>query len=127
MKSPGGSIFPYYYKGGEIHCLKYGNKYTDEETLFELMKQEEDFIIKTNKKLKIWVDMYTTPVTSKVLQELINNLKNLENYIERLSFVGLSAINEWRLKRSIKKAGINLKISYYSDPEKAKTWLVSEK
>ncbi|MBT2762174.1 hypothetical protein [Paenibacillus sp. ISL-20] len=127
MKSPGGSIFPYYYKGGEIHCLKYGNKYRDEEKLFELMKQEEDFIIKTNKKLKIWVDMYTTPVTSKVLQELINNLKNLDNYIERLSFVGLSRINEWRLKRSIKKAGIALKISYYSDPEDAKTWLVSEK
>ncbi|WP_052759664.1 hypothetical protein [Paenibacillus sp. DMB20] len=58
MKSPGGSIFPYYYKGGEIHCLKYGNKYKDEEKLFELMKQEEDFIIKTNKKLKIWVDMH---------------------------------------------------------------------
>ncbi|OME88979.1 MULTISPECIES: hypothetical protein [Paenibacillus] len=127
MKSPGGSIFPYYYKGGEIHSLKYGNKYKDEETLFELMKQEEDFIIKTNKKLKIWVDMYTIPVTSTVLQELINNLKNLDNYIERLSFVGLSAINEWRLKRSIKKAGVTLKISYYSDPEEAKTWLVSEK
>ncbi|MGG3306738.1 hypothetical protein ABER23_04845 [Paenibacillus lautus] len=69
----------------------------------------------------------TIPVTSTVLQELINNLKNLDNYIERLSFVGLSAINEWRLKRSIKKAGVTLKISYYSDPEEAKTWLVSEK
>jgi hypothetical protein len=34
MKSPGGSLFPYYYKGGEIHCLKYGNKYKDHEKLY---------------------------------------------------------------------------------------------
>ncbi|MDR9856456.1 hypothetical protein RJP21_22900 [Paenibacillus sp. VCA1] len=126
MKSPGGSIFPYYYKGGEIHCLKYGNKYKDEEKLFELMRQEEEFIMNTNKKLKIWVDMYKTSITGNVLQELINNLNNLDGYIERLSFVGLSGMNQWRLKRKIKKAGMNYKISFYSDPEDAKTWLVSE-
>lgn len=127
MKSPGGSIFPYYYKGGEIHCLKYGNKYKNEEELFELMKQEEEFIFRTNKKLKIWVDMYMTSVTSKVLEELLNNLKKLNNSIDRLAFVGLSGMNQWRLKRCIKKAGIKHRISYFSDPEDAKTWLVSER
>ncbi|OBR65212.1 hypothetical protein A7K91_00620 [Paenibacillus oryzae] len=59
MKSPGGSIFPYYYKGGEIHCL--------------------------------------------------------------------SGMNQWRLKRRIKQAGIIQNISFYADPEDAKTWLISEK
>ncbi|SYX83041.1 hypothetical protein [Paenibacillus alvei] len=52
MKSPGGSMFPYYYKGGEIHCLKYGSNYSDTEKLFELMKQEEEFILHTNRRLK---------------------------------------------------------------------------
>lgn len=34
LKSPGGSLFPYYYKGGEIHCLKYGSKYKNEESWY---------------------------------------------------------------------------------------------
>lgn len=127
MKSPGGSIFPYYYKGGEIHCLKYGSKFKNKEKLFELMKQEEAFIIQTNKKLKIWIDMYETSMTEKVIQELINNLKNLNDYIERLSFVGLSGMNQWRLKRRMKQAGLKQTISFYADPEDAKTWLVSER
>ncbi|MDN4070289.1 hypothetical protein NYE70_01925 [Paenibacillus sp. FSL R5-0407] len=127
MKSPGGSIFPYYYKGGEIHCLKYGSKYKDEGTLFELMRQEEEFIFKTNKKLKIWIDMYKTSVTSAVLNELINNLTNLDPYIEKLAFVGFSRINQWRFKRYVNKAGIKKPVSYFSDPEDAKTWLVYER
>lgn len=45
MRSPGGSTYPYYYKGGEIHCLKYGSKYKNHEKLFELMKLEEEFIL----------------------------------------------------------------------------------
>ena len=56
IKSPGGSLFPYYYKGGEIHCLKYGSKYKKYEELFELMRLEEEFIFKANKKLRIWID-----------------------------------------------------------------------
>jgi hypothetical protein len=127
MKSPGGSIFPYYYKGGEIHCLKYGSKHKNHDKLFELMKLEEAFIIQTNKRLKIWIDMYETAVTEKVIEKLIDNLKNLNDYIERLSFVGLSGINQWRLKRKIKQAGIIQNISFYADPEDAKTWLISEK
>lgn len=126
MKSPGGSIYPYYYKGGEIHCLKYGSKYKDEEKLFDLMKQEEEFIFQINKKLKIWVDMYKTVVTIRVLQELTNNIDHLKDHIDKLSFVGLSGFNEWRLKTKLKKLGMQQRISFYSDPEDAKTWLINE-
>jgi len=126
MKSPGGSIYPYYYKGGEIHCLKYGNTYKNEEKLFDLMKQEEKFIFDTKKRLKIWVDMYKTTVTSRVLQELTNNIYNLKDHIDKLSFVGLSGFNRWRLRRRVTKLGMKLRISFYSDPEDAKTWLINE-
>jgi hypothetical protein len=127
LKSPGGSIFPYYYKGGEIHCLKYGSKYSNEDILFKLMKQEEEFIVKTNRKLKIWVDFYETSITDRVLQEFINNIKNLNKYIDKLSVVGLTRFNIWRLKRRIKRSGIKLKITFYINPEEAKTWLISDK
>jgi hypothetical protein len=127
MKSPGGSIFPYYYKGGEIHCLKYGSKHSNEDTLIKLMKQEEEFIFKKNRKLKIWVDFYETSITERVLQEFINNIKNLNEYIDKLSVVGLTRLNIWRLKRRIKRSGIKLRITFYIDPEEAKTWLISDK
>lgn len=72
-------MFPYYYKGGEIHCLKYGSHYSDKGAC-----------------------------------------------IDKLSIVGLTRFNVWRLKRRMKKSGIRLNISFYEDPEDAKTWLVSD-
>ncbi|MFB8373677.1 hypothetical protein [Paenibacillus taichungensis] len=127
IKSPGGSLFPYYYKGGEIHCLKYGSKYKKYEELFELMRLEEEFIFKANKKLKIWIDLYETSITEMVLQELVNNLSNLNGYVKKISFVGLSSISKWKLKRKIKNLKLEYPVSYFSDPEEAKTWLISER
>ncbi|MFC7681834.1 hypothetical protein [Paenibacillus sp. GCM10028914] len=127
MKSPGGSIFPYYYKGGEIHCLKYGNKYKNKEALFHLMKQEEEFITATNRRLKIWVDFYKTSISDSVLIAFVENIKRLNNHIHKISIVGLSGINIWRLKRKIRKSNLILNLSFYADPEEAKSWLVSER
>ncbi|WP_152392404.1 hypothetical protein [Paenibacillus guangzhouensis] len=126
MKSPGGSIFPYPYKGGEIHCLKYGSKYTNEAALFTVMQQEEAFILQMNRKLKIWVDLYHTTITARVLSELVNHLRNLEERIVKVSFVGVTGINRWRLQRQLKRSGVHLIFSFYADPEEAKTWLVNE-
>ncbi|GIP44613.1 hypothetical protein J45TS6_30720 [Paenibacillus sp. J45TS6] len=126
IKSPGGSLFPYYYKGGEIHCLKYGSKYKKYEELFELMRLEEEFIFKANKKLRIWIDLYETSTTDIVLQELVNNLNNLNGYVTKISFVGLSSIGKWKLKRKIKNLKLAYPVSYFSDPEEAKTWLISD-
>jgi len=126
MKSPGGSIFPYPYKGGEIHCLKYGSKYKNETALFTVMQQEEAFILQLNRKLKIWVDLYHTTITSRVLSELVTHLKNMEDRIEKVSFVGVSGFNRWRLQRQMKQSGVLLISSFYEDPEEAKTWLVHE-
>jgi hypothetical protein len=127
IKSPGGSLFPYYYKGGEIHCLKYGSKYKKYDELFELMRLEEEFIFKANKKLKIWIDLYETSITEIVLQELVNNLNNLNGYVKKISFVGLSSTSKWKLKRKIKNLKLEYPVSYFSDPEEAKTWLISER
>ncbi|UYO04666.1 MULTISPECIES: hypothetical protein [Paenibacillus] len=127
MKSPGGSTYPYYYKGGEIHCLKYGNKYKNHDQLFALMRQEEAFIFQhSNKKLKIWVDFYKTSVTKSVIQELIHNMDHLNPRIQKLSFVGLSGFNQWRVRRGLKKLKADYKVSFFSDPEEAKTWLIRE-
>ncbi|MCL6604606.1 MAG: hypothetical protein K6T94_17215 [Paenibacillus sp.] len=127
MKSPGGSLFPYFYKGGEIHCLKYGSKFKYYESLFEVMRLEEEFIYQNNKRLKIWIDLYETSITGEVLEKLVNNLVNINDYIKKVSFVGLSGVSKWRLKREIKKLDISYPISFFSDPEEAKTWLVSER
>ena len=126
MKSPGGSEFPYYYKGGEIHCLKYGSMYKDHEKLLALMRLEEDFISQFNQKLRIWIDLYKTSTPPNVLQELMRNLENLQDRVIKISFVGLNGISRWRLKRMIRQKKIRYPISFYSDPEDAKTWLIHE-
>jgi hypothetical protein len=130
QKSPGGSIFPYHYKGGTLHALKYGSFYADDAALLEIMKAEENFIMKPNRRLPIWVDFYKTNLSPKVLNAFIENISHLNKHkhITKLAIVGCSLLAKWRLRRLLKKSGISalLTIQYFSDPEDAKTWLVGE-
>jgi hypothetical protein len=128
IKSPGGSLFPYYFKGGELHCLKYGSFYSNEDALFTLMKAEEAFIINSSRRINMWVDFYETNLTDKVLIMFVENMNRLQNYTSKLSIVGCSFIDKLRLRKKIKKMGIefSMPIKYFKDPEDAKTWLVSE-
>jgi hypothetical protein len=128
QKSPGGSTFPYYYKGGEIHCLKYGSFFSDEAGLFALMKAEEAFIAKPEHRLLIWVDFYETRLTDRVLSEFAESINRLRPHIIKLAIVGCSFWEKQRLRRIEKKSGECLPAAtqFFTDPEDAKTWLVSE-
>lgn len=128
QKSPGGSLFPYYYKGDEIHCLKYGGFLANEEALLALMKAEEDFIIKTNHPLRIWVDFYETNRTDEVLVQFVENIGHLSNSMIKLAIVGFSFFDKIRFRKFAKKLGIkfSMPIKFFSDPEDAKTWLVCD-
>ena len=121
-------MFPYYYKGGEIHCLKYGSFFSDEEALFALMKAEEEFIAKPDRQLLIWVDFYETRLTNRVLSEFVKNIKRLRPHIIKLAIVGCSFWEKQRLRYIDNRSGDGLPkgTQFFKDPEDAKTWLVSE-
>jgi len=127
-KSPGGSMFPYYYKGGEIHCLKYGSFFADEEALMAVMKAEEDFIARRNRSLSIWVDFYETQLTDAVMLKFMESMKRLSTRIVKLAIVGCSSRDRRRMKRMGKQTGneISVSVRYFRDPEDAKTWLVGK-
>lgn len=128
VKSPGGSLFPYYYKGGELHCLKYGSFHSNEDALFTLMKEEESFIISKNRRLNIWVDFYETQITDSVLIKFIENISRLQNHTIKIAIVGFSFWDKWHFRQKMKKNTdpSSFLIKYYDDPEVAKTWLVSD-
>lgn len=128
VKSPGGSIFPYFYKNGELHCLKYGSFYEHEEELMRLMKEEEMFLLNQPKRLPVWVDLYKTKLSPQVLEALLSNLDSLQNRILRLALVGMSFGDKRKWERLLRdrEPGFSFTIRHYSDPEEAKTWLVGE-
>lgn len=128
VKSPGGSIFPYFYKNGELHCLKYGSFYEYEEALVQLMKKEEEFLLGQPKRLPVWVDLYKTKLSPQVLEALLGNLDTLQSRILRLALVGMSFGDKRKWERLLRDRGngFSFAIRHYSDPEEAKTWLVGE-
>ncbi|SEB91475.1 hypothetical protein [Paenibacillus sp. GP183] len=127
IKSPGGSLFPYFYKNGEIHCLKYGSFYFNKDALFSLIKAEEEFILETHRRLDIWVDFYKTSLTQEVMNEFVESISRLNKSIRKLSIVGCSSIVKWRIRNKIKRNGnISMSIKFFNDPEDAKSWLVME-
>ena len=126
--SPGGSTFPYYYKGGEIHCFKFGSFHADEEGLLDIMQAEEEFISKPGRQLRIWVDLYETRLTDRVLIELMNSVTRTRQHISKLALVGCPLMARWRIRWLSRKpgSGFPFSVRYFEDPEAAKTWLVSE-
>jgi len=128
-KSPGGSIFPYPYKDGELYGLHLGSFGANEEALIVRMKAEALFFNEQKRSLGIWMDFYQTKLTDKVLGELIEFLRSTRRYILKLGLVGCSSFDRRRINKHIKEAGdlSSLPVRYFSDPEEGKTWLVSER
>lgn len=128
IKSPGGSTFPYYYKGGEIHALKYGSYFKDSTRLLGLMDAEEQFIQqRPAQKLRIWVDFYETELSEGIIARLAAHVTALDSQIIKLAIVGCSARDEKKILKALNKAnGVGGKpVCFFDDPEDAKTWLVS--
>jgi hypothetical protein len=127
--SPGGSTFPYYYKNGELHCLKYGSFFTNESGLLDLMKEEEAFLSKPHIKIPVWVDFYETKLTDLILEEFLQSMDRLQSHITKLALVGMSSRDKQRYHRVEKKLGIKFSIAvkFFNNPEVAKGWLVGER
>jgi hypothetical protein len=126
--SPGGSIFPYYYKGGELFGIHFGSFFSNEDRLITLMKAEAIFFSSQNRSMGVWIDFYQTKLTQCVLQEFIEFVQQIQTCTTKLGIVGCAWIDRWKINRRIKKANIrpSLPVKYFEDPEVAKTWLVSE-
>jgi hypothetical protein len=127
-KSPGGSYFPYFYKGGEVFRLEFGNFDTNEEEVIGMMKAEEIFLAQQNQTMGVWVDFYHTKLTQRVINQFIAMLEHIRSRVPKLGLVGCSFIARWKISRLVKKTGClsTLPIKYFDNPDDAKSWLVSE-
>lgn len=121
-------MFPYYYKNGELFGVHFGSFFDNEEGLLALMKAEEEFMKKQNCQLPLWIDFYETKLTDRILIEFLHSMNRLHHQIPKLAIVGCSWKDQWRIKKLRKKLELELPVlvKYFSDPEEAKTWLVSE-
>ncbi len=129
QNSPGGSIFPYFYKDGELFGVHFGSFFSDEDRLIKLIQAEKAFFLKQNRTIPVWIDFYETRLTDIVLGEFIDYLKSSAPRIPKLGIVGCSLRDKGRINKLIKNTAelSSLIIKYYNDPEEAKTWLVSER
>ena len=128
QRSPGGSIFPYGYKGGELLGLHFGSFHADEEGLLARMKAEEEFMASLHRHFPLWIDFYETKLTDKILTEFLQSMCCSCDYITKLAIVGCSRWDKNRITRLGKKLNIQfpMPVRFFDDPEVAKTWLVSE-
>ncbi len=128
QKSPGGSIFPYYYKNGELFGLHFGSFFGNEDALLARMQAEEAFMAGRNHPLPLWIDFYETKLSDRVLAEFSAFVARLSPLIPRLAIAGCSTRDQRRLLRQAKKSGraFAMPVKFFDDPEVAKTWLVGE-
>jgi len=116
--------------GGELHPLKYGSYFNNKKRLFEVMKAEEEFILKssgTNNR-RIWIDLYDTTIDDEVAEALIQHLNVIRHKIFNLCLVGCSKSAQRIIKKKFKQAKMDLykSIRYFDDPEIAKQWLLGK-
>ncbi|MDD3335661.1 MAG: hypothetical protein PHI98_09080 [Eubacteriales bacterium] len=123
---PTGALSEYYYKNGVFHGVHYGDFHQDCSALFELIDQEEAFLLQTDAKRRILFDLYHTDLSSEVLEYLMMHLSHISSRIYKIAFAAQP--KELRkLKRAIRKAKpISLELCMFgTDQNEDKTWLVS--
>ena len=127
-QSPGGSIFPYYYKDGELFGMHLGSFFADGAAMIKRMQAEEEFIRTENYPLPLWIDFYQTKLTDEVLVKFSKSMLRLQAYIPKLAIVGCPLRDKWRFRKLARQHGFifPMPLRFFSDPEQAKTWLVSE-
>jgi len=130
LKSPSGSLCPYYYMGGELHPLKYGGFFKDKAKLFATIQAEQEFILKSSgqNNRTIWIDLYETNLDEEVIDALAEHIKAISHKIFKICLVGCSWSKEQRIKKVFKKHNVDIvtQIMFFSDPEKAKQWLIGK-
>jgi hypothetical protein len=127
-KSPGGSTFPYYYKGGELHCLHFGSFFADEPSLLARIAAEREFVLRNVERMPVWMDLYETELTGRVHAGLAAMIHATGERITKLAIVGCPASGRRRLSRAFEKEGVETgpPLRYFDDPEAAKSWLVGK-
>jgi hypothetical protein len=122
-KSPGGSIFPYPYKNGELFGLHLGSFGTHEEALIARMQAEALFFNEQKRSLGIWMDFYQTRLTPRIVEELVEFLQKTRSHTLKIGLVGCSLKDQHRINRRIREHGdlADVPVRYFSDPEEAKT------
>ena len=126
-KSPSGALSPYYYKGGYFHGIHYGSYFEDTEALFNMMQQEEQFILKSPERKRILIDLYETSINQIVLEKLIQHLEKISPRIIKLA-IATDRMNLKNIRKAIKSAKACQSICCYfsNDMEEGKTWWVSD-
>ena len=123
-RSPGGSVYPYYYMGGELFGIQLGGQGRNEEGAIQYLRAEFEFLKAQHSRISFWMDFHQTKLTGKLISEILRNVDSIEGQIGKLAIVGCSALDQWRLDRQLKRRPFPVK--YYSDPENAKKWLVGK-
>lgn len=126
-KSPSGALSPYYYKGGYFHGIHYGSYFYDEEALFDMMQNEEDFIIRAKQPRRILIDLYETDINACVLEHLRLHLIALKDYIIKLAIAtDRSSIKKIKKMFARDEKLQEICVYFHPDMETGKTWLVSD-
>ena len=126
-KSPGGATFPYYYKNGELFGAHYASFEKREHDLLTLMRAEEEFMIQQNHPLPYWANFYGTALTNTISIEFMQSMNRLQKYIPKLALVGCTFFEKRRMEKARKTLNVAIPIRYFSDPEDANAWLVTER
>lgn len=116
--------------GGELQPLKYGSYFNDKIQLFNIMKAEQEFILKssgTNNR-RIWIDLYETNIDDEVILALAAHIQAIRHKIFKLCFVGCSNSDKRYIIKIFTKSNMDIvsQMKFFSDPEKAKQWLVGD-
>lgn len=129
-KSPSGSLSPYYYRGGELHPLKYGGYHADKAKLFAIMQAEEEYILQSSgqRNRRIWIDLYETRLDGEAVGALVEHICHISGKINKLCVVGCPWLSRRKIQRRLNQSPARLgnRFRFFSDPEAAKQWLVKD-
>lgn len=114
------------HKNCEIHCCHldgYGDNF---EALTARMKIIEEMFCQKphNSKFRIWYNVDENDLAKNMMDSIVGSLKQFDNRIYKIAFIGLKGMIKLRFERKLKKLHMNMPRAYFTDADKAKDWLI---
>ncbi|MBN1410148.1 MAG: hypothetical protein JW969_04835 [Spirochaetales bacterium] len=116
-------IFIMNHNAGEILSINVSGLKDDTSPMRAIMDDMFSRLAKPSVTRNIAFHIYGTRVSEPDAARIAAAFKEHEGHIRRLAIVGAGFMSLWRLKKCVRKQGINVPVRFIFDINEAKDWL----
>jgi hemolysin-activating ACP:hemolysin acyltransferase len=112
----------------EIYCCHLDGYKNNQQALICRLNQIETELLKKAKHIqfRIWFNVDESTLDPLIMKLIVESIYRFKDHIYKIAFIGLRGMSKWRFEKIRRNAfqANSAPISYFTDAERAKDWLI---